>query len=128
MGETTRRIRASGGLARQVAVDGPARVTALCDGHLDLNLSRFPDVVRGVGDDLAIADGQRRNREAALLVEEGVTKLGSAAWPKLGDRPHAVGGLERPRSARPLPCPAIRHWHLRWQNSRGRTWSPRGAA
>ena len=61
MGETTRRIRASGGLARQVAVDSPARVTALCDGYLDLNLSRFPDVVRGVDDDLAIADGQDLN-------------------------------------------------------------------
>jgi len=61
MGETTRRIRASGGQARRVAVDGPAKLTALCDGYLDLNLSRFPDVVRGIGDDLAIADGQDLN-------------------------------------------------------------------
>jgi glyoxylase-like metal-dependent hydrolase (beta-lactamase superfamily II) len=61
MGETTRRIRGSGGLARSIAVDGPARATALCDGYLDLDLSRFPDVMRGVGDDLAIADGQDLN-------------------------------------------------------------------
>jgi glyoxylase-like metal-dependent hydrolase (beta-lactamase superfamily II) len=57
MGETTRRIRASGGMALQVPVDGPT-LTALCDGYLDLDLSRFPDVVRGAGDDLAVADGQ----------------------------------------------------------------------
>ena len=61
MGETTRRIRASGGRARRITVDGPARVTALCDGYLDLDLSRFPDVARGIGDDLAIADGQDLN-------------------------------------------------------------------
>ncbi len=61
MGETTRRIRGAGGAARPIAVDGPARLTALCDGYLDLNLSRFPDVVRGIGDDLAIADGQDLN-------------------------------------------------------------------
>lgn len=60
MGEMTRRIRASGGLAREIAVDGP-RLTALCDGYLDMDLSRFPDVVRGVGDDLAMADGQDLN-------------------------------------------------------------------
>ena len=61
MGETTRRIRASGGRARRLTVDGPATVTALCDGYLDLDLSRFPDVARGIGDDLAIADGQDLN-------------------------------------------------------------------
>ncbi|WP_052389787.1 MBL fold metallo-hydrolase [Belnapia moabensis] len=59
MGETRRRIRAPGGRARQITVDGPATVTALCDGYLDL--PRFPDVVRGIGDDLAIADGQDLN-------------------------------------------------------------------
>lgn len=57
MGETTQRIRSSGGAATEIAVDGP-QLIALCDGYLDVDLSRFPDVVRGVGDDLAIADGQ----------------------------------------------------------------------
>ncbi len=60
MGETTRRIRSAGGMAQAIPVDGP-KLIALCDGYLDLNLSRFPDVVRGIGDDLAIADGQDLN-------------------------------------------------------------------
>ena len=60
MGETTRRIRSSGGMAQVIPVDGP-KLVALCDGYLDVNLSRFPDVVRGVGDDLALADGQDLN-------------------------------------------------------------------
>lgn len=57
MGETTRRIRSSGGQSRTIPVDGPTLI-ALCDGYIDMDLSRFPDVVRGIGDDLAIADGQ----------------------------------------------------------------------
>jgi len=57
MATTTRRIRAAGGKAETVRVDGP-KLTALADGYLDLDLSRFPDVVRGIGDDLAAADGQ----------------------------------------------------------------------
>lgn len=61
MGETTKRIRSSGGKAQRIAVDGPAKLTALGDGYLDMDLSRFPDVVRGIGDDLAIADGQDLN-------------------------------------------------------------------
>jgi glyoxylase-like metal-dependent hydrolase (beta-lactamase superfamily II) len=75
MGETTRRIRAAGGQAQAVPLDGPLRLTALCDGYLDLNLTRFPDVVRGVGDDLAIADGQDLNDMTisvnAFLIEGG---------------------------------------------------------
>lgn len=74
MGETTRRIRASGGSAEEIAVDGP-KLIALCDGYLDLDLSRFPDVVRGVGDDLAIADGQDLNDMTisvnAFLIQSG---------------------------------------------------------
>ncbi len=74
MGETTRRIRASGGRAQLVPVDGP-KLLALCDGYLDLDLSRFPDVVRGVGDDLAMADGQDLNDMTlsvnAFLIEAG---------------------------------------------------------
>ena len=50
-------IRAAGGKAEAIRVDGP-KLTALADGYLDLDLSRFPDVVRGIGDDLAAADGQ----------------------------------------------------------------------
>jgi glyoxylase-like metal-dependent hydrolase (beta-lactamase superfamily II) len=61
MGETTRRIRSSGGQAQRIPVDGPVELIALCDGYLDLDLSRFPDVVRGVGDELAMADGQDLN-------------------------------------------------------------------
>lgn len=57
MGETTRRIRSSGGQAVPIRTDGP-KLTALCDGYLDLDLSRFPSVVRAVGDGLAAADGQ----------------------------------------------------------------------
>src|SRR5690606_6807158 len=57
MGETTERIRSSGGQAFAISTDGP-KLTALCDGYLDLDLSRFPAVVRGVGDGLAAADGQ----------------------------------------------------------------------
>lgn len=60
MGETTRRIRDAGGRAEIIKTDGP-KLVALGDGYLDLDLSRFPDVVRGVGDDLAIADGQDLN-------------------------------------------------------------------
>jgi glyoxylase-like metal-dependent hydrolase (beta-lactamase superfamily II) len=60
MGDTTKRIRSSGGQARTIAVDGP-RLFALADGYLDMDLSRFPDVVRGIGDDLATADGQDLN-------------------------------------------------------------------
>ncbi len=59
-GETTRRIRSAGGEAWVIPGDGP-KLTALADGYLDLDLSRFPDVVRGLGDDLAIADGQDLN-------------------------------------------------------------------
>ncbi len=75
MGETTRRIRAAGGQAQRIALDGPLRLTALCDGYLDLNLTRFPDVVRGLGDDLAAADGQDLNDMTisvnAFLIEAG---------------------------------------------------------
>jgi glyoxylase-like metal-dependent hydrolase (beta-lactamase superfamily II) len=60
MGETTRRIRDAGGRAEIIKTDGP-KLLALGDGYLDLDLSRFPDVVRGVGDHLAIADGQDLN-------------------------------------------------------------------
>ncbi len=60
MGETTKRIRSAMGQAMQIAVDGP-KLFALADGYLDMDLSRFPDVVRGIGDDLAIADGQDLN-------------------------------------------------------------------
>ena len=60
MGETTRRIRDAGGRSELIATDGP-KLTALADGYLDLDLTRFPDVVRGIGDDLAIADGQDLN-------------------------------------------------------------------
>lgn len=73
-GETTRRIRASGGQARRIAVDGPVELIALCDGYLDLDLSRFPDVVRGVGDDLAIADGQDLN-DMTISVNAFLLKL-----------------------------------------------------
>ena len=72
MGDTTRRIRASAGRAQEIGVDGP-RLFALCDGYLDMDLSRFPDVVRGIGDDLALADGQDLNDMAisvnAFLIE-----------------------------------------------------------
>jgi len=60
MGETTKRIRDAGGKAEAIRVDGP-KLTALADGYLDLDLSRFPNVVRGIGDDLATADGQDLN-------------------------------------------------------------------
>lgn len=60
MGERTRQIRSSGGQAREIAVDG-CRLFALCDGYLDMDLSRFPDVVRGIDDDLAVMDGQDLN-------------------------------------------------------------------
>lgn len=60
MGETTRRIRDAGGRAEIITTDGP-KLLVLGDGYLDLDLSRFPDVVRGVGDELAIADGQDLN-------------------------------------------------------------------
>ncbi|MEN9499125.1 MAG: hypothetical protein RIS83_944, partial [Pseudomonadota bacterium] len=60
MGETTKRIRASGGKAVRLAADG-IEIYALSDGYLDMELSRFPEVVRGIGDDLAIADGQDLN-------------------------------------------------------------------
>lgn len=60
MGERTRQIRSSGGQAREIAVEG-FRLFALSDGYLDMDLSRFPDVVRGIGDDLAAADGQDLN-------------------------------------------------------------------
>jgi urease accessory protein UreE len=60
MSETTKRIRAAGGKAERLGVDG-VELYALCDGYLDMELSRFPDVVRGIGDDLAIADGQDLN-------------------------------------------------------------------
>jgi glyoxylase-like metal-dependent hydrolase (beta-lactamase superfamily II) len=60
VGETTRRIRDAGGRSELIATDGP-KLTALADGYLDLDLTRFPDVVRGIGDDLAIADGQDIN-------------------------------------------------------------------
>lgn len=60
MSETTKRIRASGGRAEKLDVDG-VELYALCDGYLDMELSRFPDVVRGIGDDLAIMDGQDLN-------------------------------------------------------------------
>ncbi len=60
MGETTKRIRAACGQATPIAVDGP-KLTALSDGYLDLDLSRFPNVARGIGDDLALADGQDLN-------------------------------------------------------------------
>lgn len=74
MGETTRRIRAAGGTAQAIDVAGP-KLTALCDGYLDVDLSRFPDVVRGVGDDLMLADGQDLDDMTisvnAFLVEAG---------------------------------------------------------
>lgn len=57
MGETTARIRSSAGEAVPIRSDGP-KLTALCDGHLDFDLSRFPAVVRAIGDGLALADGQ----------------------------------------------------------------------
>ncbi|MCO6414877.1 MBL fold metallo-hydrolase [Siccirubricoccus sp. KC 17139] len=57
MRETTRRIRASGGQAQPIPVDG-VELFALCDGYLNVDMSRFPDVVRGIGDALAAADGQ----------------------------------------------------------------------
>ena len=60
MGETTKRIRAAGGKAETIRVDGP-KLIALADGFLDFDLSRFPDVARGIGDDLAAADGQDLN-------------------------------------------------------------------
>lgn len=57
MGETTQRIRSAAGKAVAIRTDGP-KLTALADGHLDVDLSRFPAVVRAVGDGLATADGQ----------------------------------------------------------------------
>ena len=72
MGERTRQIRASSGQAREIAVEG-FRLFALSDGYLDIDLSRFPDVVRGIGDDLAVADSQDLNDMAisvnAFLIE-----------------------------------------------------------
>jgi glyoxylase-like metal-dependent hydrolase (beta-lactamase superfamily II) len=74
MGETTKRIRTSAGQAAPIAVDGP-KLFALADGYLDMDLSRFPDVVRGIGDDMAIADGQDLNDMTlsvnAFLIQTG---------------------------------------------------------
>lgn len=60
MGDVTQRIRSAAGQATQIQTDGP-KLTALADGYLDMDLSRFPSVVRGIGDDLATADGQDLN-------------------------------------------------------------------
>lgn len=60
MGETTKLIRDAGGTATAIPVDG-VKLTALSDGYLDFDLSRFPDVTRGLGDELATADGQDLN-------------------------------------------------------------------
>ncbi|MBM3588176.1 MAG: hypothetical protein FJX33_10300 [Alphaproteobacteria bacterium] len=60
MGDTTRRIRAAGGKAEWLGVDG-VELYALCDGYVNMELSRFPDIKRGIGDDLAIANGQDLN-------------------------------------------------------------------
>jgi glyoxylase-like metal-dependent hydrolase (beta-lactamase superfamily II) len=74
MGETTKRIRSAAGQAAPIAVDGP-KLFALADGFLDMDLSRFPDVVRGIGDDLATADGQDLNDMSlsvnAFLIQTG---------------------------------------------------------
>jgi glyoxylase-like metal-dependent hydrolase (beta-lactamase superfamily II) len=102
MGETTKRIRASGGQAERLNVDG-VELYALCDGYLDMELSRFPDVVRGIGDDLAIADGQDLNDMTvsvnAFLLRHGerlcLIDAGDGIWRgnTLGHLPRALGKL-----------------------------------
>ena len=102
MGETTRRIRAAGGKAERLGVDG-VELYALCDGYLDMELSRFPDITRGIGDDLAIADGQDLNDMTvsvnAFLLRHG-TRLclidaGDGTWrgDTLGHLPRALAKL-----------------------------------
>lgn len=56
MRSTTKRIRSSMGNAVEIPVDG-LRLVALSDGFLDLDLSRFPDVVRPLADDMAEKGG-----------------------------------------------------------------------
>jgi len=102
MGETTRRIRAAGGKAEQLCVDG-VELFALCDGYLDMELSRFPDVKRGIGDDLAIADGQDLNDMTvsvnAFLLRHGkrlcLIDAGDGIWrgDTLGHLPKALATL-----------------------------------
>jgi len=102
LGETTKRIRASGGIAERLDVDG-VELYALCDGYLDMELSRFPDVVRGIGDDLAIADGQDLNDMTvsvnAFLLRHGerlcLIDAGDGIWrgETLGFLPRALAKL-----------------------------------
>ncbi|MCA3371198.1 MAG: MBL fold metallo-hydrolase [Roseomonas sp.] len=102
MGETTKRIRAAGGKAERLGVDG-VELYALCDGYLDMELSRFPDVKRGIGDDLAIADGQDLNDMTvsvnAFLLRHGdrlcLIDAGDGIWrgDTLGHLPRALEKL-----------------------------------
>ena len=102
MGETTKRIRASGGKAVRLAADG-IEIYALSDGYLDMELSRFPEVVRGIGDDLAIADGQDLNDMTvsvnAFLIRHGkrlcLIDAGDGIWRgnTLGHLPRALESL-----------------------------------
>ena len=102
MGETTRPIRAAGGKAEKLGVDG-VELYALCDGYLDMELSRFPEVKRGIADDLAMADGQDLNNMAvsvnAFLLRHGdrlcLIDAGDGIWrgDTLGHLPKALAKL-----------------------------------
>jgi glyoxylase-like metal-dependent hydrolase (beta-lactamase superfamily II) len=102
MTETTKRIRAAGGKAERLGVDG-VELYALCDGYLDMELSRFPDIKRGIGDDLAIADGQDLNDMTvsvnAFLLRHGdrlcLIDAGDGVWrgDTLGHLPRALAAL-----------------------------------
>ena len=102
MRETTKRIRAAGGKAERLGVDG-VELYALCDGYLDMELSRFPDIKRGIGDDLAIADGQDLNDMTvsvnAFLLRHGdrlcLIDAGDGTWrgDTLGQLPRALAKL-----------------------------------
>lgn len=54
MSELTARIRGSAGQAAPLQLDG-VRITALCDGHADIDLSRFPSLDRDAARPLADA-------------------------------------------------------------------------
>lgn len=98
MGEVTRRIRSVAGQATPIRTDGP-KLTALADGYLDMDLSRFPSVVRGIGDDLAAADGQDLN-DLTISVNAFLLELpGKLCLIDAGDGSRRGGSLGHVRTA-----------------------------
>ena len=102
MTETTKRIRAAGGKAERLGVDG-VELYALCDGYLDMELSRFPDIKRGIGDGGPVSpcylQGLRLIGGRAEYLSQTLNDMRwGALWRKSTERPLKLKRGEKPSS------------------------------